>query len=232
MPLFVADHPLIHHKMTLMRSKSTNAQDFRRLIREVTYHLGYEATKDLKTSKREVETPLKRKFNGSAIASEVAIIPILRAGLGMGDTMLDLVPMAATHHIGMYRAKGSLMPVQYYNRLPRDKPCDVAYVMDPCIATSNTIRAVVSILKRWGAKKVVVIAAIGSKKGVDDLMAKHPDVDLHIGALDNKLSEDGMILPGLGDAGDRMFSTPEDEIVDVLPDMAPPTPEHPSKKRK
>jgi uracil phosphoribosyltransferase len=204
----VSKHPLISHKMTLLRQKDTNGQDFRRLLKEITYVLGFEATSSLTTKQKKVTTPMNMDHVGASIADDVAIIPILRAGLGMADGLLELLPMAAVHHIGMYRAEGSLMPIQYYNRLPRDQPCDVAYITDPCIATSNTICAVVSIVKRWGAKKVVVISAIAAESGVKSLLEKHPDVEIHIAEVDATLTEDGMIAPGLGDAGDRQFVTP------------------------
>ena len=136
---------------------------------------------------------------------------IVRSGLAMADGMLELIPTAAVHHIGMYRAKDSLLPVQYYNRLPRGQACDIAFIVDPCIATSNTLNAICSIVKQWGAKKIVVIAAIGSKDGVARICEKHPDVEIHIAAIDNELSEGGMILPGIGDSGDRAFGTPVDE---------------------
>ena len=129
----------------------------------------------------------------------------------MSDGLLDLLPRASVHHIGMYRAKDSLLPVQYYNRLPKNEICDVAYIVDPCIATSGTINAVCSIVKRWGAKKIVVIAAIGARIGVEKLLLQHPDIELYIGAIDDVLSSDGMILPGIGDAGDRQFAT-RDEL--------------------
>ncbi len=140
----------------------------------------------------------------------MAVVPVLRAGLGMSDAVLDLMPRAAVHHIGLYRAKDSLLPVLYYERLPKGEACDVAYICDPCIATSNTIHAVVSIVKRWGAKKIVIISAIGAKAGVTKLLELHPDVELYIGAVDDILSTSGMILPGIGDAGDRQFGTPVD----------------------
>ena len=132
-------------------------------------------------------------------------------GLGMVDGMLDLLPKAAIHHIGMYKAKTSLLPVQYYNRLPRNSPCDVAYICDVCIATSNTMHAVISIIKSWGAKKIIVVAVLGSEDGIKQLRESHPDVKIFIGAIDNKLTGDGLLLPGLGDCGDRLFGTPQDE---------------------
>ena len=135
---------------------------------------------------------------------------IVRSGLSMADGMLELLPTASVHHIGMYRAKDSTLPVQYYNRLPRDQSCDIAYVVDPCIASSNTLCAIVSILKKWGAKKIVIIAALGSKCGISKLTAAHPDVELYVAAIDDNLSEQGMILPGIGDSGDRAFGTPAD----------------------
>lgn len=129
----------------------------------------------------------------------------------MAEGMLDLIPNAAVHHIGMYRSKLSNLPVQYYNRLPRNEPCDVAFVVDPCIATSNTLHAVVSILKRWGAKRIVVISAIAARPGVTRLMNDHPDVEVYVGAVDEALNESGMIVPGIGDAGDRQFGTHHEE---------------------
>lgn len=135
----------------------------------------------------------------------------------MADGMLDLLPNAAVHHIGMFRSKISHMPVQYYNRLPHDRACDVAYVVDPCVATSNTLHAVVSILKKWGAKKIVVIAAVGCKAGITKLSSDHPDIEIFIGDLDDELTEEGMIMPGIGDAGDRQFGTPHEEEPNILP---------------
>lgn len=136
----------------------------------------------------------------------------------MSDALLELLPRAVVHHIGMFRVKDSLMPVQYYNRLPRNNVADVAYICDPCIATSNTVSAVVSIVKKWGAKKIVVIATIGAREGIDKLMKSHPDIDIYIGAIDEILSVDGMIIPGVGDAGDRQFGTPCDDLPGENPD--------------
>ena len=126
----------------------------------------------------------------------------------MADGMLELIPTASVHHIGMYRAKESLLPVQYYNRLPKDYACDIAYIVDPCIATSNTLNAICSIVKKWGAKRIVVIAAVASRDGVARISEKHPDVEIHVAAVDDVLSADGMIIPGIGDSGDRAFGTP------------------------
>jgi len=216
MPLHVATHPLIAHKMSLLRDVKTSASDFRKVLREITFYLGYEASRDLKIHAETIRTPMNVDFEGSKVGESVAIIPILRAGLAMADGMLELMPKSAVYHIGMYRAKESLLPIQYYNRLPKGKVCDVAYVVDPCIATSNTIHAVVSILKRWGAKRIVVISAIGAREGVNKLLEMHPTVELFIGAIDEILSPTGMIIPGIGDAGDRQFGTPNDEIPALL----------------
>lgn len=216
MPLYEATHPLVVHKMTLLRDQKTSSHDFRKVLREITFYLGYEATRLVKTSSHEVTTPMGLPFVGGKIAEKIAIIPILRAGLGMSDAMLDLLPRAAVYHMGMYRAKESLLPVQYYNRLPKHETCDIAYICDPCIATSNTVHAVCSIVRKWAPKaKIIVIAAIGARVGVDKLLASHPDIDVYIGSIDETLSPDGMILPGLGDAGDRQFGTPSDEVPNI-----------------
>jgi len=212
MPLHLNAHPVLQSKMTALRDRTTKPVDFRRLIKEVTYVVGIEATRNMKTTAVNVTTPLGVDHHGKEISEKHCIIPILRAGLAMGDGMMDLLPDAAVHHIGMYRAKGSLLPIQYYNRLPREADCDVAYITDPCIATSNTLQAVVSIVKRWGAKRIVVVAAVGAKSGVDALLKAHPDIDIYIGEVDSKVNDDGMILPGIGDAGDRLFGTPTDEV--------------------
>lgn len=216
--LHVATHPLIAHKMTLLRDKRTASHDFRRLLKEITFYLGFEASRDLTLTPIEVVTPLAVHFHGSKLAQDISIIPILRAGIGMEDGLLELMPRASVHHIGMYRNKSNFMPVQYYNKLPKDHPCDVAFICDPCIATSNSLCACVQIVKQWGAKQIIVIAAVGCKEGVRQLLEKHPDIHLHMGALDDELSSAGMIVPGIGDAGDRQFGTPIDD--DHMPQTA------------
>ena len=256
MPCHLATHPLLSHKITLLRNEVTQPHDFRRVLKEITFYLGYEATRDLKLSECTIRTPNNVEATGHRISENISFIPILRAGSGMTDGMLDLIPKASIHHIGMYRAKESLMPgrrkkliyifscflssyrrihmpcdfnliywtsffvsimiVQYYNKLPRGQVCDIAYILDPCIATSGTITATISIVKKWGAKKIVIIAAIGAQKGVDEVLSKHPDVDIHIAAIDSVLSSEGMIIPGLGDAGDRQFCTPDYEDTSEL----------------
>lgn len=225
MPLIESSHPLIAAKMTKLRDVNTPPDEFRRKLREITFYLGFEATRSLNVVNKTIKTPMG-DFDGVKVNDSVSIIPILRAGLSMSDGLLELLPTASVHHIGMYRAKESLLPIQYYNRLPKNHSCDVAYIVDPCIATANTINAVVSILKRWGAKKIVVIAAIGSRLGVNRLLELHPTVDVFIGAIDENISETGMIIPGIGDAGDRQFGTLEE-----IPDLLPNAPLSPSQKR-
>lgn len=204
----LSNHPLIAHKMTLLRDRSTPPHEFRRLLKEITFFLGYDATRALRTKTHQVTTPMDMGCTGNKVADAIAVIPVLRSGLPMADGMLELIPTAAVHHIGMYRAKDSPLPVQYYNRLPRDCTCDIAFIVDPCVASSNTLNAICSIVKKWGAKRIVVIACVGSRDGVSAISAKHPDVELHIAAIDEQLSPSGMILPGIGDSGDRAFGTP------------------------
>lgn len=211
-----ATHPLIKHKITRLRDRDTKPAEFRNLLKEISFYLGYEATKSIKLDDHTVTTPMNKQYKGSEIRTNIAIIPILRAGIIMGDGVLDLIPSAVVHHIGMFRSKVSNLPVQYYNRLPRNQPCDTAFVVDPCVATSNTLHAVVSICKKWGAKKVVVLAAIGAREGLDRLANDHPDIDIYIGSCDDELNEQGMLIPGLGDSGDRQFGTPVLEAPEVL----------------
>ncbi len=150
----------------------------------------------------------------------------------MSEGMLELMPKAAVHHIGMYRSKVSNLPVQYYNRLPRDQPCDVAYIVDPCIASANTIAAVVGIVKRWGAKRIVVISAVAARSGLDRLLHDHPDISVFVGSVDEELSAEGYILPGIGDAGDRSFGTPYEDAPEILPIESPAGAAPPNKRAK
>eukprot|EP01031_Cornospumella_fuschlensis_P029322 gene29322-35398_t len=186
MPLHVATHPLIAHKMTRLRDAKTSSTDFRKLLKEITFYLGYEATRELSLQSDPVTTPMNVPFDGHKLAEDVAIIPVLRAGLSMCDGMLDLMPRAAVHHIGMYRQKDSLLPIQYYNRLPKNEKCDVAFIVDPCIGRFHNSQS-----------------------------------HIYIGAVDPTLSANGMILPGIGDAGDRQFRTPSDHVAES---EAPATP--------
>ncbi|OQR83614.1 uracil phosphoribosyltransferase [Achlya hypogyna] len=202
----VATHPVLAHKLTKLRDAKTDANLFRHLLREITFYLGYEATGDLAVVPKSITTPLG-PHQGAELATSVALVPILRAGLGMVEPMLDLLPNARVHHIGMYRNKNSLLPVQYYNKLPKDCNVDVAIILEPVIATAGTIIATVAILHVWGVSQVKIISTIASKAGLKELFAKHPSVEVIVAAIDENLSEEGYIVPGLGDAGDRQFDT-------------------------
>lgn len=206
-------HPLVAHKLTLLRDKSTPSHDFRRILREITLYLGFEASRGLKTIHHPIITPMDKEFEGSKLSESISIIPILRAGLGMSDGLLDLLPRATVHHIGMYRNKNSLMPIQYYNKLPKDHACDIAFICDPCIATANSLSACINLIKKWGAKKIIVIAVIASKLGLSQIIEKYPDIEIYVGDVDEELSDEGMLIPGIGDAGDRQFGTSKDDLI-------------------
>ena len=209
----VRNHPVLLKKLTLLRRKATPPREFRTLVKEITFYLAYEATEGLETVATSVDTPLG-PHEGVALSQKICVVPILRAGLGMVEPLLDLLPNADVHHIGMYRNRHSLLPIQYYNKLPRQASLcsEVAFVLDPMIAGGATISAVVSILKQWGAAKIVVICVVASLPGLAKLQATHPDITVHCGAIDDELTADGYIFPGLGDAGDRLFSTPDEDI--------------------
>ncbi|KAL3668702.1 hypothetical protein V7S43_005998 [Phytophthora oleae] len=204
--VWCAAHPVLRHKLTKLRDERTDSRVFRQLLREVTFYLGYDATDDLETTPKKIKTP-KGDHQGAELSTSVAIVPILRAGLGMVDPMLDLLPNATVHHIGMYRNKQSLLPVQYYNKLPKECNVDVAIILEPVIATAGTILATLAVLKTWGVEKIKIVSTIASKQGLQEVCAKNPDVEIFLAAIDDDLSEDGYILPGLGDAGDREFQT-------------------------
>lgn len=223
--IHVSNHPILSHKISILRSSSTTPSHFRSGLREITYHLGYEATSNLNTKPVALSVPVGQSHhecNGSTLSDRIALVPILRSGLGMVDSMLELLPNAGVHHIGMYR-KG-LMPVQYYNRLPRKCESDVAYILDPVIATANTVLSVVGILKKWGVQKICIISVIASKDGIEKIASNFPDVQIILGTIDTGLTEDGQLLPGIGDAGDRLFGTPLIEDDEALL--------HPSSKRR
>ena len=166
----------------------------------------YEATHDFDTKSKQIETPFA-SHDGSELATRVALVPILRAGLGMVEPMLDLIPQAKVHHIGMYRTKDSLLPIQYYNKLPKECQTDVAVILEPMIATAATIHATVSIVKFWGAKRIKILTAVASTQGLKEMYDKHPDVEIYVGAIDARVSDVGKVLPGMGDVGDRQFGT-------------------------
>jgi len=202
----VSTHPLVLHKITLLRDKSTEPRKFRELVSEITALLTYEATADLSTSKKHVKTPMGTA-QGGTVTENIGLVPILRAGLGMVDGIWDLMPDAQVWHIGLYRDEESLQPVQYYNKLPTAPTVGVCLVLDPMLATGGSASATIGILKDWGVKKIKYIGILGAPEGVELLAKEHPEVPIYLGALDERLNDIGYIVPGLGDAGDRQFGT-------------------------
>ncbi len=202
----VSTHPLVAHKLTILRDKNTESQKFRELIREIAILLTYEATLDLLTQTKSVTTPLTTT-QGAVIKENIGLVPILRAGLGMVQGVWELVPSAEVWHIGLYRDEKTLKPVEYYNKLPVEPTVSVCLILDPMLATGGSAVAAVDILKRWGVKNIKFIGILGAPEGIANLMKRHPEVPIHLGAIDERLNEFGYILPGLGDAGDRQFGT-------------------------
>lgn len=199
-------HPLVQHKLTLLRDKNTEPRKFRELVREISALLTYEATTDLALEAKEVVSPMG-KAKGAAIKENVGLVPILRAGLGMVDGVWELMPDAQVWHIGLYRDEKTLQPVEYYNKLPTAPTVGVCLVLDPMLATGGSAVATVTILKKWGVKKIKYIGIIGAPEGIALLTKEHPDVPIFLAAVDDHLNEIGYIVPGLGDAGDRQFGT-------------------------
>jgi uracil phosphoribosyltransferase len=204
--VYISNHPLVQHKLALMRSVDTEPKKFREVVREITGLLLYEATADLETVEIDVQTPLA-VMKGCEIADRIGFVPILRAGVGMVDAALDLIPTAQVWHIGLYRDHRTLMPIEYYNKLPVQPTVDVCYVLDPMLATAGSATATVKILKDWGARRIKFVGLIAAPEGVSRLHGEHPDVPIYVGAVDHHLNEHGYIVPGLGDAGDRQFGT-------------------------
>lgn len=204
--VFESTHPLVSHKLTRLRDKTTKPKKFRELIREVSALLAYEATADLATAPRDVETPLKRT-SGVELKQHIGLIPILRSGLGMVEGIWGLMPSAEVWHIGLYRDERTLQPVEYYNKLPLEPTVSVCLVLDPMLATGGSAVATVDILKEWGVGKIKFVGILAAPQGVDAMQHAHPDVPLHLAVIDDHLNEDGFIVPGLGDAGDRQFGT-------------------------
>ena len=202
----VSNHPLIQHKLSILRDKNTKSNEFRSLVSELGTLLCYEATRDLPLVSKVVETPLMQTTT-NVLAEKIALIPILRAGLGMVDGIWNLIPNACVLHIGLYRNEETLKPVEYYNKLANYRTVDHCLILDPMLATGGSAIAVADILKQWGAKSIRFVGLIGAPEGVEALHKAHPDIDIHLAAIDEKLNENGYILPGLGDAGDRQFGT-------------------------
>lgn len=203
----VYDHPLIHHKLTILRNKDTTVKDFRELIGEIAMFMCYEATRDLPTEVIEVETPVAvGKFRTMA-GKMLAVVPILRAGLGMVDGMLAMIPSAKIGHIGLYRDPDTLEPVEYYCKLPSDISDREVFVVDPMLATGGSASAAITFLKEHGCKNIRLLNIIAAPEGIAVIQQEHPDVDIYVAAVDECLNDHGYIVPGLGDAGDRIFGT-------------------------
>lgn len=206
MTVHVSSHPLVAHKLTLLRDHATDHRTFRELVKEIATLLTYEVTQDLQLRPRPVQTPLART-NGAELKENVGLVPILRAGLGMVDGVWELLPSAEVWHIGLYRDEKTLKPVEYYNKLPIEPTVSVCIVLDPMLATGGSAVATVNILKNWGVRNIKFMGILAAPEGIGLLQEKHADVPIYLAAIDERLNEHGFILPGLGDAGDRQFGT-------------------------
>ncbi len=203
----IMDHPLIRHKIGFIRRKETGTKDFRQTIGEIAMLICYEATRDLKLGDVEIETPICRTTAEELSGKKLAVVPILRAGLGMVDGILDLIPAAKVGHIGLYRDPSTLKPVEYYCKLPADCADREVFVVDPMLATGGSSVAAIQMLKDRGCKNIHFMCIIAAPEGIRAMEEAHPDVDMYVGALDERLNDHGYIVPGLGDAGDRIFGT-------------------------
>lgn len=205
--VYVFDHPLIQHKTAMIRDKNTSVKDFRELVREISMLMAYEVTRDLPLKDVEIETPLCKATMKMLRGEDIAIVPILRAGLGMVDGMLELVPNAKVGHIGLYRDPDTHLPVEYYCKLPADIENRQVIVVDPMLATGGSAAAAIDFIKERGAKQVSFMCLIAAPAGIEVLQERHPDVDIYIAAKDSHLNDHAYIVPGLGDAGDRLYGT-------------------------
>ena len=203
----VLDHPLIQHKLAILRSKDTPVKEFRELVNEISGLMCYEATRNLPTMEVEVETPICTAKCRMLAGKKLAIVPILRAGLGMVDAMVDLIPSAKIGHIGLYRDPETHLPVEYYCKLPEDIENRVVFVVDPMLATGGSAVAAIDFLKKRGCKNIIMMNVIGCPEGITAVQKAHPDVEIYLAACDEKLNDHAYIVPGLGDAGDRIFGT-------------------------
>ncbi|WP_443867383.1 uracil phosphoribosyltransferase [Megasphaera sp.] len=206
MPVQLMDHPRIQHKVTLMRKKETGSKDFRNLLEEITMLMGYEITRDLPLEDVEIETPVAKMIGKQISGKKLGIVPVLRAGLGMVQGMLNLIPTAKVGHIGLYRDPQTLEPVEYYCKLPDVEDRDFI-IVDPMLATGGSASAAITLLKEKGIKNIKLMCLVAAPQGVQKVNADHPDVRIYVAALDDKLNDKGYIVPGLGDAGDRIFGT-------------------------
>ena len=207
--LHVSQHPAVRHKLGILRDEATEPKKFREVVRELSWLLGYEALADARTQPLEVQTPIE-VMAGEELAERIGLIPILRAGLGMVDAMLELMPTAEVWHLGLFRDERTLRPVEYYNKLPDSATVDLCLILDPMLATGGSATAAIEVLKRWGAVtpvRIKLVNLIAAPEGVAAVTKAHPDVEIYTAALDRQLNEKGYIMPGLGDAGDRQFGT-------------------------
>ncbi|ENH97976.1 uracil phosphoribosyltransferase [Gracilibacillus halophilus YIM-C55.5] len=205
--VFVLDHPLIQHKLTYIRSKHTGTKEFRALVDEVSALMAFEITRDLPLTEITTETPVMEAQTKVLSGKKIGLVPILRAGLGMVDGILRLIPAAKVGHVGLYRDPETLQPVEYYIKLPSDIDERELIVIDPMLATGGSANDAIHSLKKRGATNIKLMCLIAAPEGVDLVQEEHPDVDIYLGALDKQLNEKGYIIPGLGDAGDRLFGT-------------------------
>jgi uracil phosphoribosyltransferase len=203
----IMDHPLIHHKLAVLRNKETPVKEFRELVNEISGLMCYEATRNLPTMDVEVQTPVAMAKCKMLAGKKLAIVPILRAGLGMVDALVDLIPSAKIGHIGLYRDPVTHEPVEYYCKLPEDIGNRVTFVVDPMLATGGSAVAAIDFLKKHGCKQIIMMNVIGCPEGIKRVQEAHPDVEMYLAACDEKLNDHAYIVPGLGDAGDRIFGT-------------------------
>ncbi|MDR5659722.1 uracil phosphoribosyltransferase [Serpentinicella sp. ANB-PHB4] len=201
------DHPLIQHKLTLIRDKNTGSKDFRDLVKEISMLMGYEITRDLPLEEIDIETPVCKTKSKAIAGKKLGIVPILRAGLGMVDGMLELMPAAKVGHVGLYRDPETLQPVEYYCKLPSDVEERELIVLDPMLATGGSANAAIQFIKDRGATSIKLVCLIASPEGVATVQKAHDDVDIYVASVDERLNEHAYIIPGLGDAGDRLFGT-------------------------
>ena len=203
----VVSHPLIQHKLTMLRDKNTSSKDFRELVREIAMLMAYEVTRELPLKGIDIETPICKTTGKVLSGEDIAIVPVLRAGLGMVDGIIDLVPNAKIGHIGLYRNEETLQPVEYYCKLPSDIENRLVIITEPMLSTGGSMIGALSMLKKRGAKKIKSIHLVCAPEGLKKVMEAHPDVEIYTASIDDKYNEIGYIVPGLGDAGDRLFGT-------------------------
>ena len=209
MTLHVSEHPAVKHKLRILRDETTEPKKFREIVRELSWLLGYEALADARLRARDVKTPIEMTA-AQELGDRIGLVPILRAGLGMVDAMLELMPTAEVWHLGLFRDEHTLRPVEYYNKLPDSASVDLCLILDPMLATGGSATAAIEVLKRWGAVtpvRIKLVNLIAAPEGVAAVERAHPDVEIYCASLDRQLNDKGYIMPGLGDAGDRQFGT-------------------------